>query len=460
MLGRQIDITEEIKTLREFAQNISPTENNTDIVRNVIADIGYKIYHTYEPLLETNLPEIKKMLDEWAVEYMAIVEDILSTAIANLKQKDSNFSLVLATWAGPQGTGKGTNIEAIAKACEVLEQAYTSRGMQMPESVAPLVRMNTGKSSAVIVGTGGIANQPQGEYKDLFNQAYQITGAMSRKGELVSDYYIGLFVELMILLRVAEGSQKIQLDLWPRTENQFVQYQSLLDICKQKGVTILTDVVNLKLLTPEEMSHMVKDLEGYAAKSRQIGQLKKQKMKESWFTEPAEKVKNMNFASQYPQMYEIMEVAVARVIAEVKQEMKVQTDVVAANIMAENDRALERMAYRFKKSVEAGEMPRTDELPHTQLNRLASYEMETSPAFLEAAKNIDVDFVSSFQSPALVVHDILNAAIEEIEDGRFAKENSKVWGVFVATAGEMAEKIVKKEKDITEGMVERIVAVL
>jgi adenylate kinase family enzyme len=387
---------------------------------------------------------VDKTMARWAEQEIPAMEDLIVSAALSIAEKDTTFGVTFAVWSGPPGTGKGTNIEAITIASKLLAEAYETSGRHIPDTIVPLIKSNTDKRASIITGTGGIMRDQRHEYKDIFGSVPSLVSDLVRRGDLVGDMFMTYCVLIMVLVRITQGARKIQFDLWPRTLAQLTMYDRLIVKLRVSGIDVYTEMINLRLLTQQEITAMKENILEYAARSEQIGKLKLQKMKEQGFVDEVNKMRAMDFQKDHVVMYEMSKQIVDKLISQVKEEMQTEEEVAARAIMAEYDRALERSAFRFGKAIEKKEIPRDDELPHSQLNRLRIFEMDTSPSVMRASLDHQIHFISSFQSPAKVVEDILDGSISKIEDGEFRTSFPEVWSTFLTVTGEIADAVVHR----------------
>ncbi|WKZ30643.1 MAG: hypothetical protein QY314_02620 [Candidatus Dojkabacteria bacterium] len=422
------------------------TNPSTDISLQVINELSRLMNDAVTAFqADKNNPHIDKDMESWAEQEIPAMEDLIVTAAHAMAAKDPQFALTFAVWSGPPGTGKGTNIDSITIASKLLLDAYSESEKQVPETILPVLKSHTDKRASIITGTGGIMRDQRGEYKDIFGKVPALVAELVRRGDLVGDMFMTYCVLIMILVRVTQGARKIQFDLWPRTLAQLTMYDRLIVKLRVRGVDIYTEMINLRLLTQQEITAMKENILQYAARSEQIGKLKLQKMLEPWFKDEINKIRVMSFEAEHVKMYEMSKEVVDKLVSQVKEEMQTDDDPAARVIMAEYDRAIERSVYRFGKAVEKKELPRDDELPHSQLNRLRIFEMDTSPSVLRASLDHNINFISSFQSPAKVVEDILNASIDKIEKGAFRYEFADIWNTFLTVTGEIADAVVQRQ---------------
>lgn len=164
----------------------------------------------------------------------------------------------------------------------------------------------------------------------------------------------------------------------------------------------------------------------------------------------------MDYGTEYMEMYKIAEVAVNKILDKVRQELRYDSDAAVRIILDESDRAIERVKYRFELSAKLGEKPRPDALPQYQLRRIALFETETSPTFMNASVNHPVDFISSFQAPGDVVTDILETALIKFERAKFKQEFPKVWDAFLEVASQFADDIVAKKTSDKTAMKQKL----
>lgn len=408
-----------------------------------------------ETLKSATGTDLKQHVDAAAKPYYEKAQEMIVSLSKHLSKNDPDFSVTFSVWGGPPGTGKSTNLDAMAASMAIVAKAYKQKNMEPQSSIKPLVYSYTEKSSAVVVGTGGISNAPKGEYLEIFGNFQPLIKTIVQGGEFVGDIAITLMIFMTIILRLKQGARKIQLNLWPRTESQQVFYDQFIAKLKESGVQVYSELMNLRLLTTEEIALMRGSVDTFAETGKILGKQIKQKLQAP---ETAEIITLSKQESTVKAQYELTKHIVSDILDELKKEYVKQENDAAAIILRELERVISRLEYRFQLALDKGEEPRPDELPYSQLNRLVVFVSETSPAALKASQKQAIDFVSAYQPPANVIQDILTASISQIEKGSFKNEYPQLWNEIFAITGEVAEQIVKGEVLDYDGMATRLAA--
>jgi len=410
---------------------VLPSESNAESIRRMLKKVFELIVHG-SPMTEKSA-----YFEEIAGENMSQLDDMIVNAL--LKRPVEDREIVFSVTAGAPGTGKGTNINAINETFRLLAHTAKENNKPLPRLLANMVESYTGKALSIVTGTGGMTNMPAGEYEELFGEFAKQLKEIVSAGGFVGNRMMSFAVKLMLLLRIAEGARKIQFDLWPRTVEQFDHFSELVQKLRMNGITIITDIVMLRLLTNSEITASLENKSEYVAVAGNVGQTIREKLKGEAYKPKIERVlQEENFSQKVEELLSI----VGKIMAEVKQQY---VDNPAQLVILELERALERMTYRLKKTLEVGETPRVDELPHTQLNRFTVFFGDTGPAFVQATDKVDITMVSSYQSPSVVVKDILRFGALKIEDGAIMTEEKELWNTIEEIGAEIAEKIVKKQ---------------
>jgi|GEM_PF-3063973 len=390
--------------------------------------------------LVINVPEDNK--SEWFEEQsMSVVFALDELIMQNiLARGDNNHHITFSVTAGAPGTGKGTNIASINEVFSLLKAVTKESELQLPPLLIPLVESYTGMSSSIITGTGGITNMPTGEYEILFGDLSRIIKEEIAKGSLAGDGLMTLCVKLMIFLRISQGAEKIQFDLWPRTEKQFEYYRKLVQILRQNSILVNSEIMMLRLLTTQEITATLANKEEYTMQAHQISAKIKEKLQSKEYSERTKSIET----SDTPLKEKVKQ------LSEISQEImasleKIYSDQISHFVFLELHRALDRMAYRLSITLQKGEILRVDELPHIQLNRFSFFFGNTGPAFIKATDTNEIAMISSFQNPGAVVREILQSIAVKHENGAILAEMPGLWHTIEDVGAIIAEQIVKKE---------------
>lgn len=370
-----------------------------------------------------------KFLTEWAKQVLPQTKQF----VLDIVKLENVERLRIGATSGPQGTGKGTNFTAIQKASEVFYGAFQNIDwaggsvVPLPESISNYALSYLDNSATVITGTGGMFYMPKDDYVDMFGKTEQfpgmdgLTSAWTSIGELVPPEFTSVFSELMTALRIVEGARSIQYDLWPRSQEQMDHQQELVDGLRGQGVAIAHELLDLRLLNEEEIATVQADREGFVRASESLGIAMKKKL--TLFNQYLAEL-TARPEREYDQQFLVVE----RMANELKTELA--DDERAVLLMREIDRAMERMRGRN----------RTDDMPKTAFNRLASYEKDTQPSVL----GTDMPMISTTRAPSEVAPDILIQSIM-IEDGD--QTANAVRAIYAEIAGQIAEIVVAVSGD-------------
>jgi hypothetical protein len=126
-------------------------------------------------------------------------------------------------------------------------------------------------------------------------------------------------------------------------------------------------------------------------------------------------------------------------------------DEIGAVVVRELREIVGRMAFRFRKTVEAGNQPRPDEYPLSVVRRLCVYTSDTAPAFYKAMLDsiADVQLASSFESPAMVIDQLLEKLISKnLQDTG--------WTKIKAVAERVATDIVNRNQYVVADLVKTV----
>ncbi len=379
----------------------------------------------------------KELMDGWAEITRPYSRELVLRMAEIMKFENVGF----AAWAGPQGTGKGTNIKAMSLVSKSLAQANLGQ-VEVPEWLANFTGNYTGQSSEIITGTGGIFNQPEELYAELFSGLNHLSGELVRGGELVEDEFVCVFTELMIALRFAEGSNRIQFDLWPRTAVQELHFNELAEALENRGVKVGKEILDLRLLTPAQIETIKSDKQRYAEASGILGSILKKSIKTAEFRQRLHQESGIEMLDDDQQirieflmdLYDKDMSAVQYAFESAKSDPKlIGFEDCTEVLLGELQESFSRMRSRYAKTIDAGRRPRGDEVPDSGLNRVGSYARDTGPFMLTSPQ---ADFVSSLQEPEDVIRDIITKLLPNIQ------VEDEFMSVFLERAGEIANQLV------------------
>lgn len=378
----------------------------------------------------------KYMLDQWGVNARSHSLRLVTQIAAINKTEKARHTVRVGAWSGPQGTGKGTNLDAITLA----SKAWQAVNSESPTDILvnQFTANYTGDSDTVVTGTKGMFNKPDGEYLELFAQMADLTGSIVRSGELVGDDFVAVFTLLMTAYRFSQGASAIIYDLWPRTVMQTVHFEemvaqlvSTLSEDSEGANPVATEQLDLRLVDPSSIATVNADRELFAQLSQRIAGVIKSAREQVWYKDRLAEVKSGTIEEIYNAQSSLITAVMDVLTAEFAGDQNAQI------LLAELRNSLGRMLQRFSKAIKAGQQPREDEFPDSQLNRLRSYYAETSPARLRN----NIPMVSTLDSPEIVVVNIIKALIQQLTSEPVDWDDSGKQS-FLKVAGLIAMELV------------------
>ncbi len=420
------------------------TKEVGQLIRDAVHELVQLVGGVGDSSIETHIAELR----QWAGQLQPQIEAAVSEEVCRRHVQGVTFSV----WSGPPGSGKGTNIDAVALIGKIYAEA-TSQGVAdvLPEPYHKLLLNFSADQTVISTGTRGMFNKPEGEYIELFSELTPVVGRMVALGGFVPDVMVSILVELMVLYRLTQNSHKIQIDLWPRTKEQFEVFEHLVVALRASGAKVETELVSIKVL-PTDMLEMIRNRpEEAVSASKLISRT------------ISEQLNSSEYQSQLVETQKIEDIDL-RYNAELEtlQKLFVVLDTehagdIERSLVFELKTVCDRMAYRFKIVRERGIVPRPDEYPLSIFKRLAVFAGDTSPSFIElyARKdaNLPVLLVSSAGTPQEVVSDLLQLL------SRSTLEDRK-WEEIKIIAGEIAADLVAKKEIIVDSLIARVGGIL
>jgi hypothetical protein len=419
-----------------------------DEVKTIIVDTVGQLVSIYKAADSVDLVGKVTKMKQWADSMYPAVQGAVVEEVVRRHVQGVTFAI----WAGPPGSGKGTNIETVQWLGRVYAEVVSQGGAaQLPEFVHKTLLGLSLSQGSISTGTRGMFNLPEGEYAELFGDLGEVIAEHVAKGNFVGDSIVSLLVSLMVLLRLVQGYHRIQIDLWPRTVSQFRAYKSLVSMLQRAGAKIEQEIVSIKVLPDTDVALLMSEPLEAAKKSIELGHFLEAVMNESWYQESVVQLSQVadvkaRFAQEGVLLQKVMEI--------MKQSC---TDTISASLVRELAVVVERMTFRFNKALETGSVPRTDEYPLSLMKRLSIYTIETSTAFLFAAADtqdgVPVHIISSFSTPEVVIGTVLDKLVgQNVDDSR--------WGELKKVAGEIAVDLVNRKTPIVEPLLQRVGGIL
>lgn len=386
------------------------------------------------------ITKVKQWADSmYPAAIRAVVEEVVRRHVQGV---------TFAIWAGPPGSGKGTNIDTVQWLGRAYAEVVSQGGAeQLPDSIHKTLLNMSLSQGLISTGTKGMFNLPAGEYVELFGKLNIVIGDHVAKGNFVGDSIVSLLVVLMLLLRLVQGYHRVQIDLWPRTVSQLRAYKLFIAELEKAGAKVEQEIVAIKVLPQNELSELMKDPLIAAKKSIDIGKFLNSVATEKWYVDSVAELSsvsdpNERFAQENVLLRKVMDMM-----------SSVYGDPVSSYIIHELFVVIDRMTFRFNKALEVGAVPRSDEYPLSLIRRLGVYASETAPAFLLAAADaqdgVPVHIVSSFSTPEVVIASILDELVA-------VKVDDRRWLEVKKLAGELAVDLVNRKQPIMDDLIRRV----
>jgi adenylate kinase family enzyme len=414
------------------------------IIKDVVQEIAERLGK-----IPSDSPEEKqKIMRQWATEMLPSVE----AAVAEEVVRRHVQGVILSVWAGPPGSGKGTNIDAVGILGKVYAEV-TSQGVArvLEEPYHSMLLKYSTDQTIISTGTKGMFNKPEGEYAELFNDLVPVVGKLVADGGFVPDDLVSVFVELMILYRLTQNYHKIQIDLWPRTIPQFSSFTSLIEtITKEKG-KVSREVVIIKVLRPESLRIIEGNLEISVSESIKIADKIREILESSWYKEEQKRTVLINDSLE---RFQEEKKSLAEFFLLIAKEFSSEID---KAILEELRNICDRLAFRFELIVSKSGTPRPDEFPLSVIRRLSVYTGETSPAFMGETAKHGTEKGYYVISSAATPEEVVSSLLETIA-GKAREE--KRWQEIKKIAGEIAVAIVNRKELIVDTLVQRVGGIL
>ncbi|MFZ6022591.1 MAG: hypothetical protein ACOYT9_03950 [Patescibacteria group bacterium] len=427
-----------------FEQKVYTEIEVAQLLTKVVSELSGALQSVDQTATEKKI----EAMNLWAAKYDEAFEDLIVEEVV----KRHVQGITLCVWAGPPGSGKGTNIETVNVIGGLYAEVASQGGArQLPEPMHSRLLNFSLAQSIISTGTKGMFNKPEGEYATYFSALVPEFGSFVAAGGFVPDAVVSILVEAMILLRLVQHSHKIQIDLWPRTAMQFVAFDRLVQKIRANGGKVQEEVVTIKVLKKESMELVKQHLAESAKISKVIAAKINEYLKSEWYAALCNKAA---LVEDMKERYRVEKEGLTEVFSRLTGEY---SDSLSLAVIEELKIVCDRMEFRFNLVVEKGGIPRPDEYPLSVIRRLAVYTGETAPVFLEqtAEKNAKKGYyvVSSAGTPQEVIAEILTtlAGAAEITDQ---------WESILSLAGEIANSIVYKKELVVEELLKRVGGIL
>lgn len=344
---------------------------------------------------ETRKVELQKRLEK---EFEPYVEPAMNLLVASVKLRGmTDLGVVIRT--GVQGAGKQVNQDAIRAGCiSVLDDIDANT----PPDVASFVRMFAQGMGEVTTGDGGISlpreskpGDPPSEYWELFGKAG--FAELAKEGIFLP----GSVMTVMSLLRwsqqVLRGNQTNEMNLFPRTDEQFGLFERVIDKMKQNGIVCKLDVVDLNLVTKEQMYLVKRYPEAFAIQGGRLGEYIKRTLL------PTVKMLEQRFRSK-------------EVVGFVNDALETWLNFAEFNHPHEMACALYRVEEVKNSLVRSMGRGRDDDGLSKLLDRIRS-SLSMAPVIPNFSKfDAEVGHVATLQLPELVVAEIINLKLADYRD--------------------------------------------
>lgn len=399
-----------------------------------------------------NNPElITERLTGWASALSGPLYDAIGYEIAHRHVQ----GIMIDVWVGPPGSGKGTNIDTL----ELLGKAYAevvSQGgaRQLQEPMHTNLLNRSLDRTVIVTGTGGMFNKPTGEYVELFGKLVAVIGPYVASGGFVPDAMVSVLTYLLLLYRLTQNYQAIQIDLVPRTRQQFVEYQRLLAAVTKQGGKITSSIVILAALPDHILEKVTRSVSQYNSDAIEIGKLFAKQMNAEWYLALLDGLKNGPERSSL-QRFEAENVLLRQLFEKVTDEAK--TLQFGAEIIQELETVVSRMEYRFHQELEEGKDLRPDAFPTSIVKRLLVYVTVTAPTFYQESMNNNREITFYVVSTA--------GTPEEVAQGLFEKvlgnsDTDEVWKQVKVYAGKVASALVYGKRPLVDDCVRAVGGIL
>jgi adenylate kinase family enzyme len=414
------------------------------IIESVISEIVQKVSGVAGGKPE----EQSRALRETAEELLPQVEAIVALEIAKRHVQGVTFSV----WAGPPGSGKGTNIDTVSLLGSAYAEVISQGGAEMLEEPfhSQLLQFSVSQTM-IMTGTKGMFNKPEGEYEELFGPLVPVFGKMVADGGFVPDDAVSVLVELMILYRLVQNFHRIQIDLWPRTGPQFAMFERLGEAVRQEGGKVYNEIVVIKVVAGKSLEIVRENPIGVAKVSEQIAERINQEVASDWYRGALDRALEVTDPRK---RFAIEDSSLERLFGV----LGTAFDNIEGGIVLEELRAVcKRMSFRFMTMLDEGGEIRPDAYPLSVIRRLSVYTGETAPAFLRAVAQYGAKegfyIVSSAGTPQEVIAEILETLAGKSSDEQRWKKMKKL-------AGDIAEAVVYRRKLIVSDLVQQIGGIL
>ena len=379
------------------------------LVGQIIKEAIHELVENLGDYENAAVTQNETVMKKWASDLMPSVEAAVSEEVVRRHVQGVTF----AVWAGPVGSGKGTNIDAVSMLGSLYAEVVSQGGAAvLPEPYHSKLLQFSIAQSMISTGTRGMFNRPAGEYVEMFSELQSVFSRQVADGGFVPNEVVSVLVELMILYRLTQNSHKIQIDLWPRTVAQFADFKKLVSAIRLVGGKVTQEVVNIRVLNNEDFAQVKVNPKECSEMSKQVGAKIYEVLQSDWYKEaittgdaiedPMQKFTEEEKA--LTKLFEILSAAFPSAMGKV--------------VIDELLSVCGRMAFRFKTGLAKGDAIRPDAYPLSVMRRLYVYTSETSPAFLDAyienGQSEGFYLMSSFATPQEVVADLLETLVGSI----------------------------------------------
>lgn len=414
------------------------------ITRDTVAEIVQKV----NAVADGEVQQQSVVLKEIAEEMLPQVEAVVALEVAKRHVQGVTFSV----WAGPPGSGKGTNIDTVSLLGIAYAEVVSQGGAEMLAGPfhSQLLQFSIAQTM-IITGTRGMFNKPEGEYEVLFGALVPVFGKMVADGGFVPDDAVSVLVELMLLYRLTQDFHRIQIDLWPRTGPQFSMFEHLVEVIRNEGGKVHNEIVVIKVVDGDSLAVVRANPLGVAMVSEQIANRIKQEVASDWYRVALDRALEVTdsrkrFAKEEESLERLFGL------------LGTAFDSVEGRVVLEELRAVcKRMSFRFMTMLDEGGEIRPDAYPLSVIRRLSVYTGETAPAFLRAVDLYGTKegfyIVSSAGTPQEVIAEILETLVGE-------KSDEPHWEGIKKLAGQIAEAVVYRRKLIVSDLVKAVGGIL
>lgn len=424
----------------KLEKKLHSREEVGQIIRVTVAEIVEKV----STIIDGNVQRQAAILKEIAEEMLPRVEAVVALEIAKRHVQGVTFSV----WAGPPGSGKGTNIDTVSLLGTAYAEVVSQGGAEMlAEPFHSQLLQFSIAQTMVMTGTKGMFNKPEGEYEELFGPLVPVFGKMVADGGFVPDDAVSVLVELMILYRLVQNFHRIQIDLWPRTGPQFAMFERLVEAIRQEGGKVHNEIVVIKVVAGDSLEAVRANPLGVAQVSVQIADRIKQEVASDWYREALD---HALVVTDPRKRFAMEDKSLERIFGL----LGTAFDSIEGRVVLEELRTVcKRMSFRFMTMLDEGGEIRPDAYPLSVIRRLSVYTGETAPVFLRAVDQYGTKegfcIVSSAGTPQEVIAEIL-----ETLAGKTSAE--PCWVEMKKLAGEIAEAVVYRRKLIVSDLVKQV----